>query len=79
MLPAALPGISTGSILALSRAIGESAPLVLIGALIYVAFDPSPLNAFTALPVQIFQWIGQPQKEFKCSPRPRSSSSWSYC
>jgi phosphate transport system permease protein len=65
VLPAALPGIATGSILALSRAIGESAPLVLIGALTYVAFDPSPLQAFTALPVQIFQWIGQPQKEFK--------------
>ena len=65
VLPAALPGIATGSILALSRAIGESAPLVLIGALTYVAFDPSPLKAFTALPVQIFQWIGQPQKEFK--------------
>jgi phosphate transport system permease protein len=65
VLPAALPGIATGSILALSRAIGESAPLVLIGALTYVAFDPSPLNAFTALPVQIFQWIGQPQQEFK--------------
>jgi phosphate transport system permease protein len=65
VLPAALPGIATGSILALSRAIGESAPLVLIGALTYVAFDPSPLGAFTALPVQIFQWIGQPQKEFK--------------
>lgn len=65
VLPAALPGIATGSILALSRAIGESAPLVMIGALTYVAFDPSPLGAFTALPVQIFQWIGQPQKDFK--------------
>lgn len=65
VLPAALPGIATGSILALSRAIGESAPLVLIGALTYVAFDPSPTKPFTALPVQIFQWIGQPQKEFK--------------
>jgi phosphate transport system permease protein len=65
VLPAALPGIATGSILALSRAIGETAPLILVGALTYVAFDPTPLGAFTALPVQIFQWIGRPQEDFR--------------
>ncbi len=65
VVPAALPGIATGSILALSRAIGETAPLILVGALTYVAFDPTPLGAFTALPVQIFQWIGRPQEDFR--------------
>jgi phosphate transport system permease protein len=65
VLPGALPGIATGSILALSRAIGETAPLILIGALTYVAFNPSPLGPFTALPIQIYVWIRQPQDEFK--------------
>ena len=65
VLPAAAPGIATGGILALSRALGETAPLLLVGALTYVAFDPTPLGAFTALPVQIYQWIGQPQEEFR--------------
>jgi phosphate transport system permease protein len=65
VLPAALPGIATGSILAVSRAIGETAPLLLVGALTYVAFDPTILGAFTVLPIQIFQWIGRPQEEFK--------------
>ena len=65
VLPAALPGIATGSILALSRAIGESAPMVLVGALTYVAFDPSAAQrlhgpARPDLPVD-----GQPQEEFK--------------
>jgi phosphate transport system permease protein len=65
VLPASIPGIATGSILALSRAIGETAPLLLIGALQYVAFDPTPLGAFTALPVQIYTWIKLPQSEFQ--------------
>ena len=65
VLPAALPGILTGLILALSRAIGETAPLIMIGALTYVAFTPSgPLDAFTALPIQIFNWASRPQREF---------------
>jgi phosphate transport system permease protein len=65
VLPAAIPGIATGSILALSRAIGETAPLLLIGALQYVAFDPTLFGAFTALPVQIYTWIKLPQDEFQ--------------
>lgn len=65
VLPAALPGILTGVILALSRAIGETAPLIMIGALTYVAFVPEgPMDAFTALPIQIFNWASRPQKEF---------------
>ncbi len=65
VLPAALPGILTGLILALSRAIGETAPLVMIGALSYMAFVPeTPFDAFTALPIQIFNWAARPQEEF---------------
>lgn len=64
VLPAAIPGIATGSILALSRGIGETAPLLMIGALTYVAFDPSLLGPFTALPVQIYNWTSQPQEDF---------------
>lgn len=65
ILPASIPGIATGSILALSRAVGETAPLLLIGALQYVAFDPTVLGAFTALPVQIYTWIKLPDPEFQ--------------
>jgi phosphate transport system permease protein len=65
VLPAAIPGIATGSILALARAIGETAPLLLVGALTYVAVDPTILGSFTALPVQIYQWIARPQEEFR--------------
>ena len=65
VLPAATPGIATGSILALSRALGETAPLLLVGALTYVAFDPTVLGDFTALPVQIYQWIARPQEDFR--------------
>jgi phosphate transport system permease protein len=65
VLPAAIPGIATGSILALARAIGETAPLLLVGALTYVAVDPTLLGSFTALPVQIFQWIARPQEDFR--------------
>lgn len=65
VLPAALPGILTGTILALSRAIGETAPLIMIGALTYVAFTPrGPLDEFTALPIQIFNWASRPQEAF---------------
>jgi phosphate transport system permease protein len=66
VLPAAVPGIATGVILALSRAIGETAPLIVVGAATFVAFNPSGLgSAFTALPIQIFNWISQPQTDFK--------------
>ena len=65
VLPAALPGIMTGVILSLSRAIGETAPLIIIGALSYVAFTPiGPFDDFTVLPVQIYNWAGRPQEEF---------------
>lgn len=65
VLPASIPGIATGTILAVSRAIGETAPLLLIGALSFVAFDPTLFGAFTALPVQIYNWTSAPQDEFK--------------
>ena len=65
VLPGAAPGIATGSILALSRALGETAPLLLVGALTYVSFNPTLLGDFTALPVQIFQYIARPQEEFR--------------
>ncbi len=65
VLPAATPGIATGSILAVSRAIGETAPLLLVGALTYVAFNPTLLGDFTALPVQIYQWTSRSQAEFR--------------
>jgi len=65
VLPDALPGILTGNILALSRAIGETAPLIMIGALTFIAFTPSsPRDPFTVLPIQIFNWISRPQEEF---------------
>ena len=65
VLPSALPGIMTGCILAFSRAIGETAPLVTLGALTYIAFLPDSLFApFTALPIQAFNWISRPQADF---------------
>jgi len=65
VLPASFPGIMTGVILALSRAIGETAPLIMIGALTFVAFLPAgPMDSFTALPIQIYNWISRPQEEF---------------
>lgn len=65
VLPASAPGIMTGIILSLSRAMGETAPLVTIGALVYVAFLPSgPRDEFTALPIQIFNWTSRPQPAF---------------
>lgn len=66
VLPAAMPGILTGAILALSRAIGETAPLIVIGASTYIITDPSsPLSKFTALPIQIYNWTARPQPEFR--------------
>lgn len=65
ILPAASGGILTGIILALSRAVGETAPLIVIGALAYVPFvADSPLDEFTVLPIQIFNWVSRPQEEF---------------
>ncbi len=65
VLPAAFPGILTGLILALSRAIGETAPLITIGALTYVPFLPSDIwSPFTVLPIQIFNWVSRPQAAF---------------
>jgi phosphate transport system permease protein len=78
VIPACLPGILTGSILAMSRAIGETAPLITLGALTYVAFIPTPplglsfpfisfqglLDPFTALPIQIYNWVSRPQPGF---------------
>ena len=66
VLPQAFPGILTGTILALSRAIGETAPLIMVGALTYIAFTPSgPGDPFIALPIQIFNWTTRPQAEFR--------------
>lgn len=66
LLPSAMPGILTGSILSMSRAIGETAPLIVIGAVAYIAFMPeSVLSSFTVLPIQIYTWTGLPQEEFK--------------
>lgn len=65
VLPAALPGIMTGVILALSRALGETAPLIVVGAVAYIAFVPEgPFSAFTVLPMQIYDWTGRPQESF---------------
>ena len=66
VLPLAFPGILTGTILAMSRAIGEAAPVLAISALVYLTFVPtSPLDRFTVLPIQIFNWISRPQDEFR--------------
>lgn len=65
VLPLAMPGILTGIILGLSRAIGEAAPLITIGALTFVTKVPSsPMDPFTVLPIQIFNWVSMPKKEF---------------
>jgi phosphate transport system permease protein len=66
LLPASFGGILTGIILALSRAVGETAPLIVIGALAYVPFAPaSPMDEFSVLPIQIFNWISRPQHGFE--------------
>ena len=66
VLPSAVPGILTGAILAMSRAIGEAAPVLAISALVFITFVPtSPLDRFTVLPIQIFNWTSRPQEEFR--------------
>jgi len=66
VLPNAMPGILTGTILAISRAIGETAPLIVVGASTAISFDPdSPFSRFTTLPIQIYQWTSRPQDEFR--------------
>lgn len=65
VLPASIGGILTGVILALSRAVGEAAPLIVVGALAYVPFAPStPLDEFSVLPIQIYNWVSRPQQGF---------------
>lgn len=66
VLPGAMPGILTGTILAISRAIGETAPMIVIGASTFIQVDPSgPFSKFTTLPIQIFQWTARPQDVFR--------------
>jgi phosphate transport system permease protein len=66
VIPSALPGILTGTILAISRAIGETAPLIVVGASTYITTDPSgPFSQFTALPIQIYNWTTRPQDTFR--------------
>jgi phosphate transport system permease protein len=66
VLPAAIPGILTGSILALSRAVGETAPLVVVGIPMFIAFLPKTVfDTFTVLPMQIYNWTSRPQEEFQ--------------
>ena len=64
-LPSAVPGLATGTILALSRALGEAAPLLLLGGLVFVSYDPDGLlSGFTTMPIQIFDWASRPQEAF---------------
>ncbi|MCX7883697.1 MAG: phosphate ABC transporter permease PstA [Caloramator sp.] len=66
ILPYAIPGILTGTILSVSRALGEAAPLIVVGALSYVSFAPSSvMDSFTTLPIQIFNWASMPKKDFQ--------------
>lgn len=66
VLPAAVPGIATGAILALSRAIGEAAPLLLLGAVTFITFNPDGLmSSYTVMPIQIYNWISQSREEFQ--------------
>jgi phosphate transport system permease protein len=65
ILPMCLPGILTGAILAISRAIGETAPLIVVGAVVFISFLPDGLDSqFTTLPIQIFNWVSMPQRDF---------------
>jgi phosphate transport system permease protein len=66
ILPAALPGILTGTILSISRAIGETAPLLVVGAALFLTNKPAGLfDSYSALPIQIYQWTSRPQEEFR--------------
>ena len=65
VIPAAIPGIATGSLLGLSRAIGETAPLLMVGAATFVSFNPGLLTQYTVLPILIYQWIKLPQEAFQ--------------
>lgn len=66
VLPQSIPGILTGTILALSRAVGEAAPMIMVGALAFVPFVPNgPLDEFTVIPIQIFNWVSKPQPQFQ--------------
>ena len=66
VLPNAIPGILTGVILSVSRALGETAPLVVVGAATFIVVDPNgPFSKFTTLPIQIYQWTARPQQEFQ--------------
>jgi len=65
VLPSSLPGILTGTVLAMSRAIGEAAPILAMSGLLFIAYDPSsPLDSFTVMPIQIFNWVSRPQADF---------------
>jgi phosphate transport system permease protein len=64
VLPSALPGILTGAILAIARALGETAPLIVVGAVVFITFTPDMTSQFTALPIQIFNWVSMPQAAF---------------
>lgn len=65
VLPMCMPGILTGAILSVSRAIGETAPLIVVGAVVFISFLPDGLSSqFTALPIQIFNWVSMPQRDF---------------
>ena len=65
VLPSALPGIATGAILAMSRAIGEAAPVLMISGAVYLTFAPrNMMDKFTVMPLQIYSWVGKPQEEF---------------
>jgi phosphate transport system permease protein len=66
VLPMAMPGILTGTILALSRAVGETAPLIMVGAVGFLAFTPEGvMDSFTVLPLQVYNWVSRPQAEFQ--------------
>jgi phosphate transport system permease protein len=65
ILPAAAPGIMTGIILAMARAIGETAPLILVGAFTFITFTPQPFSGgYTVLPIQVYDWAVRPQNDF---------------
>jgi phosphate transport system permease protein len=64
VLPVSLPGVLTGAILAVTRALGETAPLIVVGAVVFITFAPSLGTPYTALPIQIFNWVSMPQKAF---------------